>query len=129
MRHVSLSDLSLEFASNHQGDGCHAAVRAFGVALLTIRTPVEPALLPQLDREARQGVDALCVGEHCSILLRKHDREHAGGLLRVSRIFRPELTAFVVVVDLPKELLRPDFKAAKVVLPMWIVVGVKFPEG
>lgn len=53
-----------------------AAVGAFGIALLTIGWPVEPAPLPELDREADQGVDALCVDEHASVLLGKHEREY-----------------------------------------------------
>jgi hypothetical protein len=55
-------------------------------------------------------------GGQGSVLARKHDGEHARCLLGVGRVFRPELTVRVVVVDLPKERLTRDLEAAEVVL-------------
>jgi hypothetical protein len=51
-----------------------------------------------------------------SIFLREHDRQHAGCLLRIARVFRAEFEIRVVVVDLEKELLTGDFEIAEVVL-------------
>src|SRR5579862_370690 len=63
------------------------------------------------------------------VFLRKHDREHTCRLARVSGIFRSPLAVDVVVVDLPKELLVENFKAAEVVLAVWIVISGEVLEG
>src|SRR5437879_10586645 len=56
-----------------------------------------------------------------SVLVNEHDREDAGGLGWVGRIFRPELHVSVVRVDLPKELPAGKREVAKIVLAMWVI--------
>jgi len=74
------------------------------------------------------GVDIDCCDGRQSILLCKHDRQDARRLFRIARIFGAELTTFVVVVDLPKELSPDERKAAEIMLPVRIVVRRKIRE-
>lgn len=64
-----------------------------------------------------------------SVVLREHEREHAGGLLWVGRIFRPVLTQRVVQVDFPKELPPDEHEAPKVMLPVRVVILREPVEG
>jgi len=71
---------------------------------------------------------SLVRGGQGSVLTRKHDREDARRLLGVGRVFRPELTAQVVIVDSPEERLAGDFEATEVVLAVRVIVIVEVRE-
>src|SRR6266536_6076438 len=63
-----------------------------------------------------------------SILLRKHDRQHAGRLRRISRVFRAELHRQIVIMHLEEELPAREREAPEIVLLVGIVVGLEFRE-
>src|SRR5262249_5878068 len=67
--------------------------------------------------------------EAASVLISKHDRENARGLLGVGRVFGPAHHVPVVVIDIPKELFASEFETAEVVLLIRVIVGVEFPKG
>lgn len=57
-----------------------------------------------------------------SVIFREHQREHAGGLFWVSRIFRPALTQLVVQVNFPKELPPDELEAPEVMLSIGVII-------
>src|ERR1700688_2009038 len=73
---------------------------------------------------AIQGISA----DRPSILLGQHDRHYACSLSSVGRIFRAVLKRQVVIVDFPEELLLTDGHAAKIMLPIGVIVGRKRVE-
>lgn len=64
-----------------------------------------------------------------SVFTREHQREHARRFFWVGGVLRAAFAAFVVVVDLPKELSTAKLEAAEVVLSMWVVVFSECIEG
>src|SRR5882757_8677147 len=76
---------------------------------------------------------AVCMASYASlrvmsVLATQHQRQHAGRLPGIARVFRSELATLVIVVELPEELPVHELKAAEVVLPVWIVVSGESAE-
>jgi hypothetical protein len=67
-------------------------------------------------------------GKRRSILLSEHDGEDAKRLLGIGRIFRPEFSREIEVIDLPEEFLALELERAEVVLAVRIVVRVEVVE-
>ena len=63
-----------------------------------------------------------------SILAGEYDRQHAGSLRRVGRVFRAELHLRLIVIDFEKELAAGECEAAEVMLLVGIIVGVELGE-
>ena len=56
-----------------------------------------------------------------SILLGKHDDEHAAGFLRVARILRAPAQRRILIIHFPEELLPFYLQGTEVVLAMRVV--------
>lgn len=63
------------------------------------------------------------------VILRKHQRKDAGGLVRIARVFGAVGQLRVIVVDLPKELSAAKLEAAEIVLAVRVVVFIERIEG
>jgi len=126
-RRIAADEFPSQVARDHEAGAHFGAVRAAPlvgcVGLLD-----EPSATPVFDRPACEGVDARRMTVHGSVLRCEHERQHACRPVRVGGIVRPEFEARVVIIEFPEEHLARELEAAKVVLAVRVVVGVKSVE-